>query len=129
MINFQRNCICNFLASNPICEKQPYGNDVTDASYDVELKCSVQFWGDWPPTFRWQVVNGSELDTSNISSTSDTVMSSVMVSVNSTHNDGIIVRCTTYFAERTEAVKMAKNVPNYQYIWTSQISFRKYNYN
>ena len=94
-------------------------------SYDIELKCSVQFWGSWPPTFLWHIVNGSELDASNIQN-NDTMMSSVIMSANSTHNDRIVVQCTTYFAERTWRVKMAENVPQYLYIWTSQINFRKY---
>ena len=92
-------CICNFLGSNPICEMHPYEDGVTGKSSDVELKCSLQFWGEWPPIFRWHIVNGSELNASSSESTDNVVMSSVIVPSNSTHNDEIVVQCTTYFTE------------------------------
>ena len=111
-------------ASTPVCtsnrmqEKKLSVND----NQKFEIRCSVNYSGNWAPVMKWQQGGGSVItDGRVVNNTVPYKSVTYSLTVRATRDmNGIKFKCITYFsAENKPTSSIASNVPDYSSMWIS----------
>lgn len=118
------------LASDPVCSIVQV--IASDDYFQVEMQCTIRYWGNWSPTMDWtkssEILSENSIGSAQITEITESVRTmmdkgiskSLLIITGKRHEVLLVYNCTTRFkVDQKPTYTTAANIPDYAFTWSS----------